>query len=137
MDDKEMMRGSQHGFTKAKWCLNSLVDFYNGVTALMNKARANDVIYLDFCKLNVQMEISNKWCYIMKFHKDKCKVLHLGQGSHQYQYELGNELIESSLMEKDLGALVDEKLDMSQQWALERSVTSTSRKLILPLYSLL
>lgn len=47
----------------------------------------------------------------------KNKVLHLSEGSSQFQYNLGDDWIESS-SEKDLGVLVDEKLDMSQQWAL-------------------
>ncbi|GAB0205530.1 mitochondrial enolase superfamily member 1 [Grus japonensis] len=96
-------------------------------------------------------------CTLSKFADDTklCGVVNTLEGRDAIQRDLnrlerlGEEWIESSPEEKDLGVLIDEKLNMSRQCALaaqkanrvlgciKTSVTSRSREVILPFYSAL
>ncbi|PKU41148.1 hypothetical protein llap_8553 [Limosa lapponica baueri] len=101
-----------------------------------------DVIQRDLNKLE-------RWAgaNLMRFNKAECKVLHLDQDSPRYQYRLGEDVTESSPEEKELGVLVDEKLDLNWRCTLavqkangilgciKRSMASRSREAILPPYS--
>lgn len=50
-----------------------------------------------------------KWAVknLMEFSKEKCRVLHLVKNNPRHQNILGGTQPESSLGEKDLGALID------------------------------
>lgn len=60
----------------------------------------------------------------MKFDKSKSWILHVGWSTSGYLYRLGNKMLESNLTERDLGVMVNNKLNMSQQYALDAKRTN-------------
>jgi len=50
VEEKKVVRSSEHGFTKRKSCLANLITVYDGMTGWVDEGRAVDVVYLDFSK---------------------------------------------------------------------------------------
>ena len=82
----------------------------------------------------------------MNFNWEKCKVLHLGIKNVKHKYKMRDTWLDSSICEKDLGVLVDNKLNMIQQCdmtakkanlilgCIAKTIKSRAREVIIPLY---
>ncbi|CAM4596999.1 unnamed protein product [Lepidochelys kempii] len=51
LEERKVMRNSQHGFTKGKSCLTNLIALYDEITGSVDEGKAVDVLFLDFSKV--------------------------------------------------------------------------------------
>ena len=69
--------------------------------------------------LSVDLETLEEWAnmFQMKFHPDKCHVMHIGANNPRVDYTMSKEntrhTLEKVSVEKDLGILIDDKLKFS------------------------
>lgn len=61
----------------------------------------------------------------MKFNNRKSEVLPTGRNNPMDQYTLGADFLENSSVEKDLGVLVDNELNVSQQSTIAAKVANS------------
>ncbi|TRZ20563.1 hypothetical protein HGM15179_006530 [Zosterops borbonicus] len=91
--------------------LKGILSKFTDDTKLGEAVGSLDVLQRDLDKIEDWANINH-----MKFNKGKwCWILHLGWGNPGWIDRLGNEMLESRLMENNLGILVSGKLNMSQQ----------------------
>ncbi|KAJ7403507.1 hypothetical protein WISP_150521 [Willisornis vidua] len=129
MDNKKVIRSSQHGFTKDILCFTNMLVFHNETTTWTDEGRAVDIVYLDYskafntvshniltgklrkCGLDEWKVRLERWAERnhLRFKKDKCRVLHLSNNHLMYQYRLGDDMLEGRIAENGLGVLVDKK----------------------------
>ncbi|CAM4679320.1 unnamed protein product [Lepidochelys kempii] len=50
LEERKVIRNSQHGFTKGKSCMTNLIAFYDEITGSVDEGKAVDMLFLDFSK---------------------------------------------------------------------------------------
>lgn len=78
-----------------------------------NKLRGAVVSVEDGEVMQRDLDKLERWTIIsyIKFNKSQCWILHLERGNPSYMYRLQEEMLENSLVERDLGVFVDSKLN--------------------------
>ncbi|CAM5134719.1 unnamed protein product, partial [Eretmochelys imbricata] len=74
LEERKVIRNSQHGFTKGKSCLTNLIAFYDEITGSVDEGKGVDVLFLDFSKAFDTVSHSILACMIKKYGLDEWTI---------------------------------------------------------------
>ncbi|XP_065658620.1 uncharacterized protein LOC136083141 [Hydra vulgaris] len=87
------------------------------IMSVINNESNNNALQEDLNKL---LDWSNKWS--IKFNREKCKAMHIGNSNPQFSYKLGDHILQKTEVESDLGVIISNDL----KW--ENHVISVANK---------
>jgi len=103
-------------------CIKSKCSIFADDTNVYNIPDQDNVLQKDIVALQ-------KWTedWQIEFNVDKCSIIHLGSNNIGRDYEMNANSIKTSIEEKDLGVLIDNKLHFRQHI---ENITNSANKML-------